>query len=122
MVPLRFIAESFGATVSWEDETQKIGIQTADEKQIILQIGNGSYETGGETFPLDAPPEITSNRTFVPLRAVAETLGKNVLWLEGTKSVVISPANNPWNESGGIESALLNDALMIMSPLVRDMK
>jgi hypothetical protein len=122
MVPLRFIAESFGATVSWEDETQKISIKTADGRQIALQVGNGFYETKGETFPLDAPPEITSNRTFVPLRAVAETLGKNVLWLEGTKSVVISPADNPWNESGGIESALLNDALMIMSPLVRDMK
>lgn len=122
MVPLRFIAESFGATVNWEDETQKIGIQAADGKQIVLQIGNGSYETGGESFPLDAPPEITSNRTFVPLRAVAETLGKNVLWLERTKSVVVSPADSPWDESGEIETALLNDALMIMSPLVRDMK
>lgn len=122
MVPLRFIAESFGAAVGWEDETQKIRIETADGKQIALQVGNGFYESGGGKFPLDAPPEITADRTFVPLRAVAETLGKNVLWIEKSKCVIVSPADNPWDENGGTEKELLNDALMIMSPLVRDMK
>ncbi len=39
---------------------------------------------------LDVPPQIVNDRTLVPVRAVAESLGVNVVWNDETKTVTIT--------------------------------
>lgn len=121
MVPLRFIAESLGAEVAWNEENQEI--QIVKENQVInLYVGKDTYLVNGQTYLLDAAPEIVESRTFVPLRTVSEAFLKHVIWIEDTKTVVIAPQDKPWDEQNAVEQKLLKDALTIMSPLIRDMK
>lgn len=85
LVPLRFIAESFGATVGWEAKEQKITI-TLEKKTITLWVGKKEALVNNERYYLEVPPkvieipEIGGGRTVVPLRFVSEALGAKVDW------------------------------------------
>ncbi|MBR4029817.1 MAG: copper amine oxidase N-terminal domain-containing protein [Clostridia bacterium] len=120
LIPLRFIAESLGLKVSWQEETQTVTLSSSDTELIFI-IGENSYSKGGVSYPLDCPATLNEARTFVPLRAVAEAFQKDVCWIESKSCIVISPLDNPWNTENITEKELLNDALIIMSPFVRDM-
>ncbi len=77
--PVRFIAESFDAKVGWDDATQTV---TVDQGQtsIRLQIGSDKMYVNGEERILDVPANTYNARTLIPLRALVEALGKQVLW------------------------------------------
>ena len=79
LVPLRFIAEAFGAEVNWNGDKQEITIKQG-KNTIKLTIGVTEYTINRKGYTLDTPAVITNDRTFVPLRAVAEALGKKVAW------------------------------------------
>ncbi len=83
MVPLRFIAEAFGAQVEWIPETKGINI-TLSLKSVVttigLQVGNPTAIVNGQVVTLDVAPVIVNGRTFVPLRFVAEAFGAKVDW------------------------------------------
>ncbi len=83
MVPLRFIAEAFGANVEWIPETKGINISlelASAVHTIGLQVGNPTAIVDGEVVTLDVAPVIVNGRTFVPLRFVAEAFGATVDW------------------------------------------
>ena len=43
------------------------------------------------------PPSVINNRTMIPLRALFEALGKEVLWIDASKIIVVAnsmPANS----------------------------
>ncbi len=79
LVPIRFAAEAFGAKVDWEEASQTVTIQSGD-KTIKFVIGSTEYQNGTETGTLDVPPATINDRTMIPLRAMAESLGKKVYW------------------------------------------
>ena len=58
MVPLRFVAERVGLTVSWEEETRTI-VMTGSGTELIMQIGNDEYKKNGESLKMDAAAELT---------------------------------------------------------------
>ncbi|MDD4615123.1 MAG: stalk domain-containing protein, partial [Caldisericia bacterium] len=94
MVPIRFIAESLGAEVGWDNVTKSITIQKGD---ITISLKIGSIEAfieeegaiGREKITLEAPPEIVSGRTFVPLRFVSEAFGATLDWNGDTREITI---------------------------------
>jgi hypothetical protein len=86
---VRFIAESFGATVEWVKETETIVIQL-DSMTITLQIDNTTAFINGRSYILDAPPIIKNGRTFVPVRFIAESFGATVEWVKETETVIIT--------------------------------
>ncbi|MEM0231047.1 MAG: stalk domain-containing protein [Candidatus Woesearchaeota archaeon] len=88
MVPLRFISEGLGATVSWDGTQKKVTIQEADNT-IELWIGKTTALVNGTSYTLNAAPEIKNSRTFVPIRFVSENLNANVSWNSATKEVGI---------------------------------
>ncbi len=79
VVPVRFIAESFGADVSWDDATKKVTVKK-DDSTIELYIDKAEISVDGETSTLDTAAQIIDGRTMLPLRAVVEALGKEVFW------------------------------------------
>ena len=79
MVPLRFIAENFGAEVSFSDITGDAVIKTEDSKTIITAGSDRMYKNS-EEYTLDSVPEISGGRMLVPVRAVAEAMGKKVYY------------------------------------------
>ena len=79
LVPVRFIAESFGAKVGWDGATETVTVQLGDT-DITLQIGSCDMTVNGKTTTLDVPAQTINDRTLIPLRAIAESLGKTVFW------------------------------------------
>ena len=81
-VPVRFISESYHGTVEWVQETQTVNITFAD-RIISLTIGKPEIIINGETKVLDVAPIIRNERTFLPLRACTEAIGKEVFYSKG---------------------------------------
>lgn len=79
LLPLRFVAESFGCDVTFDNATSGITIK-GDGINVQMTLGSKEYTVNGEAKTLDVPAEATEGRTLVPLRALAEAIGKDVLW------------------------------------------
>ena len=75
LLPMRAMFESVGQAVYWDGETQ-----TVTSGDIVLQINNNVATVGDEEVALDVPAKLINDRTYVPLRFVAENLGKEVKW------------------------------------------
>lgn len=48
-----------------------------------MTLGSADYTVNGEAKKLDTVPEVVDGRTLVPIRALAEALGKTVYWDDG---------------------------------------
>ncbi|BDG61541.1 N-acetylmuramoyl-L-alanine amidase family protein [Caldinitratiruptor microaerophilus] len=84
-VPIRFVAEALGADVRWLPERREVRIRPLPDVpeaagEIVLTVGYPAARVAGREVPLDVAPQIVGDRTFVPLRFVAETLGLEVGW------------------------------------------
>jgi hypothetical protein len=88
LVPLRFIAEAFGADVQWNSVFKLVIIKLQD-KEIILQIGTSYASVGDKKYILDTAPIIDKGYTMVPIRFIAEALNSSVEWDSTTKTVTI---------------------------------
>lgn len=110
LVPLRFIAESFGAEVKWTEDNGNtgegeilIGIVKTDgsktyirlhtlvkKAQVVKYKPNSNKPLLGE-YLLDVAPFIVrpENRTVVPIRFIAEGFGSEVKWFAETKKIEI---------------------------------
>lgn len=91
-VPIRFIAEELGYDVKWDGANKKVTM-TSDGTTVELTIGSNKMMVNGKAVLLDAPAEIKDDRTFVPLRAIAEAFGEKVDYSSDYKAVYIG--DNP---------------------------
>lgn len=91
-VPIRFIAEELGYDVKWDGANKKV-IMKNGNTNVELTIGSNKMKVNGKVLTLDAPAEIKDDRTFVPLRAIAESFGKKVDYSKDYKAVYIG--DNP---------------------------
>ena len=89
MLPARFVLEALGATVSWNASERKVTILYG-EKGIELYIDSTTAYMDGTAAELDAAPFIREDRTYLPLRFIAEALGADVSWVAKTKTIVIT--------------------------------
>jgi hypothetical protein len=89
MVPLRFISDAFKAKIEWFSIGKGRIILTVPTKSIQLDIGEKFAFINGEKLPLQAPPEIKTGRTFVPVRFIAEGLGARIEWKADTQQITI---------------------------------
>lgn len=95
LAPFRAIAESLGYTVDWDNSSQSVTLQNAN-KIIHLKIGSNeaivnTFDDGKppETVKLDAPANLISGRTFVPVRFLAENIGAEVIWNKESRTIDI---------------------------------
>lgn len=126
MVPVRFVAEQLGATVGWDNGTQTVTIGM-DGNTVKMKIGSSAYTVNGAEKTMDAAAEILpvgdgsgNGRTMVPLRFVAEALGKSVYWDQDNQLVIITGKDLPWQADRDAEKELTGDVLLMISPLLRD--
>lgn len=89
MLPARFVAESLGATVSWNNDERSVVI-VKGETRIAIVIGAENATVNGKIVPLDSPAFIENDRTYTPLKFIAENLGAKVEWNDETKTVTIT--------------------------------
>lgn len=93
LVPLRVVSENLGLSVDWNSENKQVTISNGVEN-ILFFIGEKYYEKNDTQIPMDAAPKIVSDRTFVPIRVIAELFNKEVNWDSANRTVVIGNGYN----------------------------
>ena len=86
LMPVRFISENFNADVQWDNATRTVSVVSGG-KTITMKIDEKVINVDGVEQEMDVPAQIINSRTFIPLRAIAEALGKEVFW--DTRGLVI---------------------------------
>lgn len=98
MLPIRFVAEALGADVLWDGYFQKVSIKSR-KTDISIKIGEkyasvtekiALYNQPTEEVELDSPAFVENDRTYLPLRFVAEKLGADVQWDDATQTITIT--------------------------------
>lgn len=80
LVPMRAIFQALGSEVTWSEPTKTI-TSTKNGDTIVLKIGEeGLYKNGALVYTMAVPAQIISDRTMVPLRAIAEAFDAEVGW------------------------------------------
>lgn len=81
LVPIRVITEALGGQVAWNEAAKEVTL-TVNGKEIKMTIGKVLEKYG-------VAPVIIGDRTFVPVRFVADELGAVTAWDDATKTVTI---------------------------------
>ena len=89
MVPIRAIAEKLGYSVNWFSESQTVSMQKGSDL-VQLSIGSKSLYHNSNNIIIDVAPMIYDDRTYLPVRAVAEAMGCKVDWNGSERAVYIS--------------------------------
>jgi beta-lactamase superfamily II metal-dependent hydrolase len=74
---LRFIAEAFGGSVSWNSKDETITIRI-DENTIIMWVGKNQIYVNGKLLVLDFPPLYINKRLIIPINPIIEAIGGKV--------------------------------------------
>ena len=93
LVPVRFVSESFGCDVKWDENEQKVTI-TSNGKKIEMIQGENKITVDGEEIQTDVAAQNIGGRIMIPLRILAEQgLEKNIYWNDNGL-IVISDAED----------------------------
>ena len=88
MVPIRALAETFGATVDFKDNVITI---VDGDTTIVMTVGETAYTVNDEEATMNTAPVIgEGDRAFVPVRFVAEALGYTVTPLQDANGLTAS--------------------------------
>lgn len=90
LLPIRFISENLGSTVSWDKDTSTAAIQK-DDKIIKLTLGKNIMLVNDQEMIIESSPELVNGRVYIPLRALAEVLSQKVYW--HNKGIIILSLN-----------------------------
>ncbi|MEK4425629.1 copper amine oxidase N-terminal domain-containing protein [Solibacillus sp. FSL K6-1523] len=115
MVPLRVISENLGATVHWSDSQVTL---TKNDMKVILKLNSNKVVKNGKTELLDVKSYMKNNRTFVPMRFIAETFGSNVDYKNG----IVTIDTKPFAIDGVKIKAMQYEFHMTMGGVIQQMK
>ncbi|QGG47189.1 copper amine oxidase N-terminal domain-containing protein [Heliorestis convoluta] len=90
-LPLRYVAEALGVNennIMWNQSSQTATIIKGD-RVVSVQIGNYAMTVNGTTLYMDVAPEITGDRTYLPLRFIGQALGANLEWVAETQTAIV---------------------------------
>lgn len=87
MLPIRAVAEAAGAEVDWESATSTILIESANGDMINCSVGSDIITVNDQISRMDVTPYIKRDKTYMPMRAVAEALELDVDWEAATQTI-----------------------------------
>lgn len=93
LVPVRFVAESLGADVKWDNNKKSVSIVKGTTR-IELKLGEKKFSLNGDVKQMDTVAFIKYDRTFVPIRFISEALGVNVGWDQSTYTALLNDIEN----------------------------
>ena len=101
LVPIRAVAEKLGYDVEWDSVKQLVILTESNGEGVLyFEIGSGTAQKNqNRVIPLDVPAAIISNRTYLPLRAVAEAMDATVNWNEDENTVEILGIDREYNKA-----------------------
>jgi hypothetical protein len=117
LIPVRAITNGMGAEVEWDAATKLITI-TRDEIKIEFKLGDMFLTVWNdgvkEIVEMDYPASLMNNRTFVPLRFIAEALGDKVGYDKDTGDIDVltklATPDRPWWDGTSAEWNIVEHA------------
>lgn len=89
LVPLRFIAETFGKEVEWNASERSVTVgDEMDNFKLYIDSKLIDISDGSIKFT-DVAPTIVKSRTYLPLRAIAELMNISVDYDNASRTVII---------------------------------
>lgn len=95
-VPLRFISETLGFDVIYDQTTRNIRI-TGNGQEVGMNVRSKNLEVNGVKKTMDVAPILYKDSTYVPIRYVGESLNKPVTWNPNDGAVYIGNGFNSRN-------------------------
>lgn len=89
LVPLRAVADAFGAAVNWDAPTKTATISLRD-KTIQITLDKDIAIINGEAKPIGSKAINIGGKILVPFRFIAEALGAKVDYNAETKTITLS--------------------------------
>ena len=89
LVPMRFLFEQMGESVTWDDATQTATVRGSNDV-VSFSIDNTTAKVNGTDKKMDVPARLINSKTMVPLRFLSEELGYNVEWDEEHNMAIIT--------------------------------
>jgi hypothetical protein len=94
LLPARYVCEPLGGVVSWDAGEKKVTC-TLDGRVVEMWIGKSVGKVDGVETAIDpnnpeVVPTIINDRTMVPMRFLAESLGCETKWLADTREVILT--------------------------------
>ncbi len=102
LIPLRAVAQGMGKQVEWQSDTAQVTILDGETK-VRLTIGSKIAVVNDTWVTTDVPATIRNDRTYVPLRFVAQCLGAEVEWDGTLRQVRITEET----KAGGLTEGVL---------------
>ncbi len=88
LIPLRGVFDNMGYSIDWNGTTKTVTL-TKNGDEIVINIGENCYYLNGVSNTIDVPAQIINGSTMLPLRAIADASGCQVLWDGDTKTATI---------------------------------
>lgn len=92
-VPLRFISETLDFDVIYDQFSKNITI-TGNGQEVDMNVYSKDFQVNGVKKAMDVAPIVYKNRTYIPIRYVAESLNKPVSWNPKDNAVYIGHGFN----------------------------
>lgn len=93
LVPLRFVVEALGGEVNWDGENRLVNVNS-NGKNIELKIDSPIIKIDGKDVKIDQAAIIKGDRTYVPIRFIAENLDMVVNYINESREIEISSFEN----------------------------
>lgn len=88
LVPVRGVFEELGFNVIWDAETQTAFL--ADSNYTVkIQKGAGTFTTNTKIITPEIPQQVISDSFYLPLRAIADSIGAETEWDNDNKIAII---------------------------------
>ncbi|QTH42306.1 phosphodiester glycosidase family protein [Cohnella sp. LGH] len=87
-LPLRFVGDTLGAQVVWDNKTKRVTVLRGD-KMLELWVGKDTMTANGIRQPVPAAPQLIKGSVYVPVRLISEQLGQKVDWENKTQTITI---------------------------------
>jgi hypothetical protein len=87
-LPLRFVADSLGAQVVWNNKSKRVTVLRGD-RMLELWVGSENMTVNGVRQPISVAPIVIKGSVYVPVRVISEQLGQKVDWASKTKTITI---------------------------------
>ena len=119
LIPVRAVAEAMGGTVTWDASESLITVEVHGHT-VVLKVEDLRAYLDGELLVLDVAPKIVNDRTMMPIRFVAESVGYTVEWDEEAHTVDIRSKNGSLDPAGPSvpDAASASDGIATPAPTV----